>query len=395
MEEGNKSRENVRTVKKVTNMELPRHIQETINKCETSLGDNPAFPPGITGSKFVENLLKKRFSDISKPFEGKSLEEIQDELYSSLNKCKDVERSCKPALEKLCGDIVDKLFKFPEDTVTIDMELSENAPSHKMRLEPDSENEFSFDSIEDMEYLSDEIYKRRMCDALVEGASEYYAYDIQNYVQELFKIQPELPSLYSKVIEASQYLTLTQDDNDIDATSTDGGYVIVKVGQKDEMPAIEARGSIFPILLQQTIKGVLEIAVLGGLPKDKDKARYVMSHSDFSMAQKWDSRLGYPLWQKVSEAVEKSGNSPDEVGLNFILMELSNANTGIFNKTLQEVFAGTNRGTSIIKNMCEYITEQKEEDKFNDYIEQTNSKYPIEDGYFTAEELIRDLDTMI
>ena len=120
-----------------------------------------------------------------------------------------------------------------------------------------------------------------------------------------------------------------------------------------------------------------------------------MSRSDFSMAQKWDSRLGYPLWQKVSEAVEKSGNNPDEVGLNFILMELSNANTEIFNKTLQEVFAGTNRGTSIIKNMCEYITEQKEEDEFNDYIEQTNTKYPIEDGYFTAEELIRNLDTMI
>ncbi|MBP5722949.1 MAG: hypothetical protein J6X18_05180 [Bacteroidales bacterium] len=376
-------------------MRLPEYITDAINKGETSLGDNPAFPPGITGGKFLDTLLFKRFSEVSKPFEGKSLEEIQDELYSNLNKCKDVERSCKPALEKLCGDIVGKLFKFPEDTLTIDMELSENAPSHKMRLEPDSENDFSFDSIEDMGYLSDEIYKRRMCDALVEGASEYYAYDIQNYVQELFKIQPELPSLYSKVIEASQYLTLTQDDTNIDATSTDGGYVIVKVGQKDEMPAIEARGSIFPILLQQTIKGVLEIAVLGGLPKDKDKARYVMSRSDFSMAQKWDSRLGYPLWQKVSEAVEKSGNNPDEVGLNFILMELSNANTEIFNKTLQEVFAGTNRGTSIIKNMCEYITEQKEEDEFNDYIEQTNTKYPIEDGYFTAEELIRNLDTMI
>lgn len=374
-------------------MKLPEYILDAINKGETSLGDNPAFPPDVTDSKFLDSLLTKRFSEVSKPFEGKSLEEVQNELYSTLNKCKDVERTCKPALEKLCGDIVDNLFKFPEDTVIIDMELSENTPSHKMRLEPDT-TDFSFDSIEDMGNISSEIYKRRMVDALVEGASEYYAYDIQNYVQELFKIQPELPSLYAKVIEASQYLTLTQDDTDIEASSDDGGYVIVKVGQKDEMPAIEARGSIFPILLQQTIKGVLEIAVLGGLPKDKDKARYVMSRADFSMAGKWDSRLGYPLWQKISEAVDKSGNNPDEVGLNFILMELSNTNTNVFNKTLQEVFASTNKGTAIIGKMCDYITEQKEMDEFNDYIEQTNSKYPIEDGYYTAEELIRNLNDL-
>lgn len=373
-------------------MNLPEYIKDALKNNETSLSDNPAFPPGITGARFLDSLLTKRFDTLSKEFEGKSTERIKDELYSDLNKCKELERTCKPALEKLCADIVKDLFRFPEDTITIDMEISENPSPHKMRTEPDKNDGFEFDSVEDMGTLSSEIYKRRMTDALVEGASEYFAYDVKNYVQELFNIQPELPSIYSKIIKESQFLTLTEDDTDIDASTNEGGYVIVKVGQADETPTVEARGAIFPIMLQQAVKGVLEIAVLGGLPKDKKKARFVMSRSDFGMAEKWDSRLGYPLWQKVAEAVEKSGNDIEQVGYNFVLMELSCASTPVFNETLQEVFANTGKGVKIIGSMCDYITRQKEEDEFNDYIEQQNSKYPIEDGYFTAEELVRDLE---
>ena len=228
-----------------------------------------------------------------------------------------------------------------------------------------------------------------MLNALVEGASESYAYNISNYVSELFRIQPELPSLYTRIIEMSQYLTYAENDTEIDGISNNGGYVIVKVGQKNDMPTVESRGAIFPILLQQTIKGILEISVLCGLPEDRNKTRYIMSKADFGMTEKWDSRLGYPLWEKISEAAEKSGNNPEEVGYNFILMELSNAKTPVFNETLQEVFANTSKGTKIIGAMCDYIKLQKEEDEFNDYIEQQNSKYPIEDGYFTAEELIK------
>ena len=261
-----------------------------------------------------------------------------------------------------------------------------------MRVKPDNGDSFEFDSVEDMGNLSSEIYKRRMVDALVEGASEYFAYNVKNYVQELFNIQPELPSIYTRIIKSSQFLTLTEDDTDIDASTNEGGYVIVKVGQVDEIPSVEARGAIFPILLQQTVKGILEIAVLGGLPKDRKKARFVMSKADFGMAEKWDSRLGYPLWCKIAESVEKSGNDVETIGYNFILMELADSNIEVFNKTLQEVFANTGKGTKIVGAMCDYIKKNREQDEFEDYIQQQNSKYPIEDGYFTAEELIRDLE---
>jgi hypothetical protein len=61
---------------------------------------------------------------------------------------------------------------------------------------------------------------------------------------------------------------------------------------------------------------------------------------------------------------------------------------------LQEAFANTGKGTKIVGAMCDYINRNREQDEFDDYIQQQNSKYPIEDGYFTAEELIRDLEPL-
>lgn len=49
-----------------------------------------------------------------------------------------------------------------------------------------------------MNYLSGEIYKRRMLNALVAGASMYYMNYIGNYIKEIFEINPDLPSLYKK-----------------------------------------------------------------------------------------------------------------------------------------------------------------------------------------------------
>ncbi len=97
--------------------------------------------------------------------------------------------------------------------------------------------------------------------------------------------------------------------------------------------------------------------------------------------------------KKMKDAVEKSGNNVESTGYNFILMELADSNIEVFNKTLQEIFANTGKGVKIVGAMCDYIKKNREQDEFDDYIQQQNSKYPIEDGYFTAEELVRDFGT--
>lgn len=368
---------------------LPEHIITAIKENETSLGDNPAFPMGMTGERFLFSLLSKRYGELETPFLESDEKSLRKELYERTNRCKGIERKCKQALEELCVEIVTELFRIPDDAVKLEAELSESKAPSKTRMTPENDEEYSFDDINDIDFMSYEVYKRRMVNALVQGASEYYAYNLNNYVQKLFKIDPELPGEYSKIIALSQYLTFKTDDTELESIGDEGGWVEVRLNQENELPSITACGCIFPILLQQLIKGVLELCAISGLPSDKKKALYIMKRSDFAMATKWDSRLGYPLWERIVKIAEDSGHDLAETGYNFFLMELAKADATVFNEALQEMFADTNKGKTIAERLCDYIENERETDEFNDYVEQSNAKYPIEDGYFTAEELIK------
>ena len=135
------------------------------------------------------------------------------------------------------------------------------------------------------------------------------------------------------------------------------------------------------------------MAISHGLPENSDKARYVMSKSDFTLAELWDMRLGYWLWSLIETQIKKCGYDLTEIGINFFLMELAEMPCEIFNKSLMEIFARTRKGKEIITDICESIVHDKEQDEFDDYIQSKNDELiqiNDNDGYFTSEELIND-----
>ena len=144
--------------------------------------------------------------------------------------------------------------------------------------------------------------------------------------------------------------------------------------------------------MEETIKGILELAISHGLPENIEKAKYVISKSDFKLAELWDMRLGYALWSLIEEEFEECGLDILEVGVNFFLMELSEMDCGEFNKTLQEIFARTKRGKRLIVDIVDKISYNKEKDEFDDYIQTKNDdQIQITDNEFiSSEELITD-----
>ncbi len=358
--------------------ELPKHIIDSITSGNTSLGDNPAFPPS---EKFIEKLVGKYYNSVSEKIEGESKEEIVRMLNKLVSECQKKERPVRSALEKLCGEIVNNMFEIPEDTVKIDISLTDTVDTSQCRAIPEEDVNYSFDDIEDMKFLGSEIKKRRMLNALVEGASEYIAYNVSSYVKELFDIEPSLPEMYMKIIAYSRYLMYELDENELEMGNS-GGNVKVFMKPAPDMMEIKAEATLFPVLFQNTIKGILEVAILQGLPDSKEKAFYVMKKSDYKMAEVWDSRLGVPMWGKIEETL----GGVDEVPLNYFLMELSMMPSETFNNVMQEVLAGTKNGKEMVNIICDNIKDKLDEEDFNDYISKTNGLYPIEDGYFTEED---------
>lgn len=367
-------------------IQLPKHILDALQNNKTSLGEHPSYPPDEEET-FIVNTVAHKFSKICDNKEIVDIEQVKTQLGKLITDCKKIEEKNISALEQLCVSIVTELFSIPEETIQLDAKLVSEVNTDNQRLLPEKTDDFSFDSIDDMNHLSDEIYKRRMLDSLVVGAAIYYSNNISLYIKELFEIDSELPSLYKKIMEYNSILlffekdTITDKDNSIDA-----GKVDVTMDMPQNMVTIKSEGIIFPILLEETIRGILELAIAHGLPEDRKKAEYIIKKADFKLAELWDIRLGITLWDIIMEQIDNL----DFVEPNFFLMTLSEFSPEKFNAYLREIFAKTKKGEEILQNIIKKIVSEKDNDEFDDFIAQSNNSFQIDDGYFTSEELVTD-----
>jgi hypothetical protein len=373
-------------------MKLPKNILDIILSNKTSLGDNPALPPDLE-DKFLVFLVDKYYEELLTHFDSIDIQELTDDLSSTMTECKNIENDNKEALEKLCSDIVNEIFNIPNDTLMIDMKLVDKVDTKQERLVPESSEGFSFDSIEDINSLTDEIYKRRLLNVLIMGASMYYSEHTEAYAHNLYKIDGKLKKLYDKIMCANDLL-LFHTKQSLSNKQKDGGNVDVYISDELTPVKIESKGILFPILLEETIKGMLELSIAHGLPSERYKAEFITSKADFKLAELWDQRLGIPLWKRIIKTMDGVNEDPLEIGLNFFFMEISQLSPKQFNTAMQEIFANTKTGKHIVKEISNKIHHQKEMDDFNDYMSSHQSnqdEYPINDNdEFTADELIND-----
>jgi len=371
---------------------LPDYILKSLRKGKTSLGEHPSFPPEEE-EKFIVNLLSDTFDKLCEKVDIVGHNTLKNELSKVLSDCMKYERNNKQTLEQLCIKIITDMFDIPEDTVKITSTLVDTVDTSSQRLIPEKTVDFSFDDIDDMNKLTDEIYKRRMIDVLIAGASMYYMNFIANYLKEIFEINPDLPSLYKKLIDYNNILLYIEKDTIDNKKAVDGGKVDVVIGSSDTIVTIDAQALVFPVLVEETIKGVLELAVAKGLPKDVKKAKYIMSKADFKLAELWDMRLGYALWSLIEKRVKDCEYDMEEIGINFLLMEFSKMECDEFNKTLQEIFGRTKKGERLLSEIIENILYNKEKDEFDDFIKTSNDSQIVltdndDDEYFTPENIL-------
>ena len=362
---------------------LPKHILKALVNNKTSIGEHPALPPEDE-EKFLVHVLSKYYNELLEEVGSDDVGLLKKELSKLLSQCLKIESNCHDALEKLAGQVVCEIFNIPQDAVDIRTSLTTKIDTSNQRMFPEKTEDYTFDNIKDMNSLTDEIYKRRLLNCLIAGAAMHYANDISLYIQDLFKIDPELPFLYKKILAINNLLLYVESDkfNEDENGNTEGGTVDVTLTSMDEMPVIDAKAIIFPILVEETIKGILELAISHGLPDDMEKKKYVMKKADFKLAEIWDLRLGLPLSERIFKLID------NEVEPTFLFMELSKLGVNEFNENMQEVLACTKQGKSFINDLVSEIDKKKRLDDFEDYIQIRNSKYPLDDDVFSDDEIL-------
>jgi len=332
-------------------VKLPNFLMNSIKDGRTSLGKHPSFPPEDE-KRFEEKILIKRFVEL-----GKSLSKINDleqydkqtltnKLSEYVKKAIIIETPLRKELEKLCYDFVCGQFDLTPGELDITCELKDRIePSKLPNVEPMLLDDTEFDDISSIDNLGKEIYKRRLINSLIQGASVRLSSEFNKIVTDLYELNPTLIELYHNILIVNEYLSFIKEvkpDN-----KNLGGFVSVDLSNPE--PKISSEAVIFPVLVFETIKGIMELVASHGLPKNRREAEYVIGKADFSLAENWDKRFGVGLYDLFNRNINNK-KLQTEVFAEFVELEPER----FFIKT-KEVFAGTKKGKEFINNLEKYI----------------------------------------
>lgn len=373
---------------------FPEDIADAVYKNKTSIGNNPALP-NIFEKGYVEKLVEKRFKGCVD--ELKKIGEIDDvpdtDMQTVLGKlvlkCQKLEEPHRPELEKIVANYLIDLFGIPDDSIQMELSLVDDVDlsSSSIKLDPADGDEFiEYEDVLDAESIKDEVYKRRLIDAISMGAGMKISSNIKDYMEEIYEINPALINLYRKILALNDYLLFTKED--IGMTEEDKhqfGTVEVVLGQVEESPKILAQGVIFPILLSEAVRGLMELFASHGLPQEFEKAQSVLSKSDYLKAEPWDMRIGPALWEIVSDSF---GDGVKTDLIPYLYKRISQLPVKKFNFFMREVLAKTRKGKRMMAKIAEKAQYEKEYSGFEDKMSKfSTDKNVIMDEYIHPDEL--------
>jgi len=360
----------------------PKLVKDIVNQ-KTSLGKHPIFPEGQEHS-FEEKIMGKRFNDVVKQYKKShdvdviNNSDVIDQMDGIVSKAMELESTNKKELEDLAIKLIREEYDIDEDLVEIHAELTDDINLEGTKKNPSPVPfDIEFKNHSEMVNANKEVYKRRFMNAMIQGASMNCIHMYHMVDNELSDINPKLINLYTKLMSSADYMYYVIDNMDDGVT---GGKVRVEFPTKDNPKVvIYAQGMVFPVLVLELVKGVMEVIAAKGLPK-KELGEYVISKADFLSAEPWDMRIGAALWCRFTDLLDGG----DFQIKHHIFSELAMLPVDEFNDKMKEIMAGTKEGKRIIKDISDEITKELKYDEFNQSIKDGED----EDYGFDIDELL-------
>ena len=311
-------------------------IEKKLKSGETPLSKVP-MPAGDEPEKrnFLEFLGSERYKEVvakvNRYLGGKLSitmkgEEKFDSLMTLMKQASTqimmIEKSHATELEQLAIRLVTEHFDIPEGSVEWDVKLT---PLQDMSLggfntkketeEPTSEEiEIEKDLFTDLQKLNLERAKRRLINAITQGASEKGHYSYHMVEDEIKKItgSKNIVDLYGIMMSVNDAMYWQLEDEDINSKIDRPGFKPAgteEVEQGENEPVIRVRGVNFPVLVHECFKGFLDLMAVHGTPKTKsgehdlDMWEKVREHEDTIYKETWDIRIGPKIWERLMDII--------------------------------------------------------------------------------------------
>lgn len=388
------------------------------------LGQNPAFPqnwvrPEGVKSEHWEALLAseqyqatlRRLNDFinrskpqgqQRPLRKQDFGTVMQAMFGAVMQAVDMER---PHANRLVKMAIDLIFEQPEfqklrepyqngefkiDAKLGPGELGNAALSPQVQGEEEGDDPEEVDTegevereaqaAEQLADLTPEIAKRKVINAMIHGGAVSKNYAYQLVANDLQAINPNLTTLYGIAMAGSelgyfatpdQMAAMAKDNPELAGGSSEVEF------EEGNVPVVKARGLIFPMLVQELAKGLLELVSYEGLPSDPDMAREVVDKSDFVDEESWAMIMGRGLWTRFVSAL---GGDQDEITMH-LYNKIVQMPVDQFNQTMQTIQAGGPQAQAVVKRLAQEIrmdmeAQDRAEAGFQQPTEEEPPEYP-------------------
>ena len=350
------------------------HIEQKLRADSHNLGGNKSLPKTTDSRHYSEHNASKRFKDLVAKVKRYWDVEVVDprmamQVMELLNQAQTLERPHRAELEKLAVDLIREEFDIPEDQVDFDAKLVDGKISDEgmqQSEDEEEEEEMGFESEEDIDRLNGEVQKRRMLNAIMQGAAKKGHYMFHMIDEQLTSIEPRLVTIYGKLMSMTDltYWLIP------DMSGGGGGEESEMKGGREHLdlsgdkPKIVAEAWILPVLLNELIKGSMELLAAHGLPEDEREAQYVINKADTLDSEIWDMRLGPVIWEKFVDAIE--GDAYDIK--HFLYYEVAQMPATEFHTFMRELLSGSQKGKQMLVDLANDIQKDIKEKEANQAI---------------------------
>lgn len=353
-------------------------LEEALRRNQHSLAGTGIFPDGDVISSEMK-LIRERFREVvMRCREAYEVDEVDNsEIMISqmplVMSAMKMENKHKKKLEKLAVEMIIEEFQIPEGSVLFDVELRPNIDRNGT-IDTPQETDTEFESHDEIVNANKEVNKRRVLNAFIQGAAKSVNHMFHMVNENLRNMDPKLPLTYKKMMSAADYMYYIIPDMDL---GMDGGCceVVYNEDEDDLKPVIKAKAMVFPVLIHELCKGVMEVLSSHGLPTQETITEYVINKADFIQAEPWDMRFGPAIWRKFCDCIP----TDDFNNKHHAYIELVQLPPDEFNHVMKEMLSGTKLGKSRINEMLSEAKRELQEDDYNEAMGDRDDLFDIND----------------
>lgn len=290
-------------------------IISCIEKKDFPLSSCPAFnhkPMYLATEEYkqIDDLIKRKITHLYNQ-ESISYEQILKKYQQVATMIMRREKDIKEQLQNLAVEIITTIFSPPEH---LDLKAMITSRT-QMDIDPKSKKPNMMPNItsDRLEYLNQEIQKRVLLNALVQGSSMNIWKSCHYLVMEkLDLISPSLMPLYDEYISLTSLsvwkinVSLMMDEiqrgNEMGANA-DGGFMVqgqckVDFKQNPGKVSVEVKAVNFPVMLHELTKGIVDYLICHAIPKDLSESEldYYYNKADAYQNELWHYIMSPTLW---------------------------------------------------------------------------------------------------